>query len=73
MRTEAEGWGPQVEPACVTVFMTVGEMERMERRDEEARWRDPQMQRSSFEEGGGEGDVTAGEGRSSRAGLTHEV
>ena len=66
MRTAAEGWGPQVEPACVTVFMTVGEMERMEKQDGE-------MQRSPFEEDGSEGVVTADEGRSPRAGLAHEV
>ena len=73
MRTAAERWGPQVEPACVMVFMTVGEMEGIERRDGEARWRDSQMQRSPFEEDGSEGVVTADEGQSPRAGLAHEV
>ena len=55
------------------VFMTVGEMEGIERRDGEARWRDSQMQRSPFEEDGSEGVVTADEGQSPRAGLAHEV
>ena len=43
-----------------------GEMKKM-------RLRDSQMQRSPFEEGGNEGVVTAGEGRSPRAGPAHEV
>ena len=53
--------------------MTVAEMERIERQDVKARWRDSQMQRSPFEEGGNEGVVTAGEGLSPRAGPAHEV
>ena len=48
MRTEAEGWGPQVEPACVMVFMTVGEMERMEEQDGEiARCRGPLLRKTA--------------------------
>ena len=48
MRTAAERWGPQVEPACVMVFMTVGEMERMEKQDGEiARCRGPLLRKTA--------------------------